>query len=282
FHVASRARRDRQDLHTRAAGHPWLKWAEFKEAAPAWVRGTGIGLPFGVIPVGGSEVPTFLAYDVERRLDRRRRPPMFGKGAIRGLAAPEAAGNSATGMAMGALLALGLPVSATAAIMLAAFRQYGLQPGPLLFDRNPDLVWALLASFFIAMVVLLIINLPFAQLWSKLLLIPQPYLYAGITLFCGLGVYATSGRVFDLLLLLAIGIVGFLMRRYGYPLAPLMIGMVLGPLAETSLRDALLSSAGDFSVLVSSPITWAIYGLLLVVLAITVRATVIRRTRRDI
>ncbi|MEO9246950.1 tripartite tricarboxylate transporter permease TctA [Citricoccus nitrophenolicus] len=282
FFVISRARRTTQNLRTRSAGRPWLKLAEFREALPAWGRGTAIGLPFGIIPVGGSEVPTFLAYDVERRLDRRRRKPMFGKGAIRGLAAPEAAGNSTTGMAMGALLALGLPVSATAAIMLAAFRQYGLQPGPLLFDRNPDLVWALLASFFLAMVVLLIINLPFAQLWAKLLLIPQPYLYAGIALFCGLGVYATSGRVFDLLLLLGLGVVGFLMRRYGYPLAPLMIGMVLGPLAETSIRDALLSSAGDFSILVSSPITWTIYGLLAVVLAFTVRNAIIQRTRRDV
>ncbi|MBE1514870.1 tripartite tricarboxylate transporter permease TctA [Nesterenkonia halotolerans] len=282
FYVASRARRDKRDLKTRSAGRPWLKWAEFKEAAPAWGRGTVIGLPFGVIPVGGSEVPTFMAFDVERRLDRRRRFPKFGKGAIRGLAAPEAAGNSTTGMAMGALLALGLPVSATAAIMLAAFRQYGLQPGPLLFDRNPDLVWALLASFFIAMVVLLIINLPFAQLWSKLLLIPQPYLYAGITVFCGLGVYATSGRVFDLLLLLGIGVLGFLMRRYGYPLAPLMIGMVLGPLAETSVRDALLSSDGDYSALIDSPITWFIYGLLALVLAFTVRAAVVKRSRQDI
>lgn len=241
-----------------------------------------IGLPFGVIPVGGSEVPTFMAYDVERRLDRRRRFPQFGKGAIRGLAAPEAAGNSTTGMAMGALLALGLPVSATAAIMLAAFRQYGLQPGPLLFDRNPDLVWALLASFFIAMVVLLIIDLPFAQLWSKLLLIRQPYLYAGIAMFCGLGVFATSGRVFDLLLLLGIGLVGFGMRRYGYPLAPLMIGMVLGPLAETSVRDALLSSDGDYAALIDSPITWFIYGLLALVLAFTVRAAVRRKSRQDI
>ncbi|PRZ17701.1 tripartite tricarboxylate transporter permease TctA [Nesterenkonia sandarakina] len=282
FHVASRARRDNPDLKTRSAGRPWLKWAEFKEAAPAWGRGTVIGLPFGVIPVGGSEVPTFMAYDVERRLDRRRRLPQFGKGAIRGLAAPEAAGNSTTGMAMGALLALGLPVSATAAIMLAAFRQYGLQPGPLLFDRNPDLVWALLASFFIAMVVLLIINLPFAQLWAKLLLIPQPYLYAGIALFCGLGVFATSGRVFDLLLLLGIGLVGFGMRRYGYPLAPLMIGMVLGPLAETSVRDALLSSDGDYAALIDSPITWFIYGLLALVLAFTVRAAVRRKSRQDI
>ena len=180
-------------------------------------------------------------------------------------------------MAMGALLTLGLPISATAAIMLAAFRQYGLQPGPLLFERNADLVWALLASFFLAMLVLLLINLPFAQLWAKLLLIPSPYLYAGITLFCGLGIYATSGRVFDLLLLLGLGVLGFLMRRFGYPVAPLMIGMVLGPLAETSVRDALLSSVGDPAVLVSSPITWVIYGLLALVLAGAALAAVRRR-----
>ncbi|MGW5853316.1 tripartite tricarboxylate transporter permease TctA [Micrococcus sp. 2A] len=282
FHVASRVRRERRDLRIRRTGRPWLSGAEFREAAPAWLRGTAIGLPFGIVPVGGSEVPTFLAYSAERRLDRRRRVPMFGKGAIRGLAAPEAAGNATTGMAMGALLTLGLPVSATAAIMLAAFRQYGLQPGPLLFDRSPDLVWALLASFFIAMVVLLAINLPFAQLWAKLLLIPQHYLYAGITLFCGLGIYATTGAVFDLLMLLALGVLGFLMRRYGYPLAPLMIGMVLGPLAETSLRDALLSSVGDPTILVSSPITWVIYGILAVVLAFSVRAAVVSHTRRDV
>ena len=207
---------------------------------------------------------------------------MFGRGAIRGLAAPEAAGNATTGTAMGALLALGLPVSATAAIMLAAFQQYGLQPGPLLFDRAPELVWALLASFFIAMIVLLIINLPFAQYWAKLLLIPKPYLYAGITVFCGLGVYATSGSVFDLLLLLGIALVGFTMRRHGVPLAPLMIGMVLGPLAETSMRDALLSSNGDYSVFVTGPIPLVIYSLLLIVLALTVRSKIVNRARRDV
>ncbi|MEU6855548.1 tripartite tricarboxylate transporter permease [Rothia kristinae] len=264
-----------------STGRPWLSRKELREAAPAWARGTLIGLPFGVIPAGGADIPTFLAYGVERRLDRRRRRPQFGRGAIRGLAAPEAAGNSTTGMAMGALLALGLPISATAAIMLAAFRQYGLQPGPLLFERSPDLVWALLASFFVAMVVLLIINLPFAMVWAKLLLIPKPYLYAGITVFCALGIYATSGEVFDLLMLLGVGVLGFLMRLHGYPLAPLVIGMVLGPLAETNLRDALISSDGNAGVLVDSPIALGMYAVLLVVLALTVRSKVTSRTRRD-
>lgn len=281
IYFATIARFQRKGELIQSKGRSWLSWKEFKEAAPAWGRGTAIGLPFGVVPAGGSEIPTFLAYGAERRLDRRRREPQFGKGAIRGLAAPEAAGNSTTGMAMGALLALGLPISATAAIMLGAFRQYGLQPGPLLFERAPDLVWALLASFFIAMIVLLIINLPFSMVWAKLLLIPNHYLYSGITVFCGLGIYATSGSTFDLLMLLGVGVVGFLMRMHDYPLAPLIIGMVLGPLAETSLRDAVISANGDASVLVQGPIVLTLYGLLAIVLLLTLRSKVTSRTRRD-
>lgn len=260
-------------------GRPWLSGREFREALPAWLRGTAIGLPFGVVPAGGSEIPTFLAFGLEKKLDSRRKDPQFGKGAIRGLAAPEAAGNSTTGMAMGALLSLGLPISATAAIMLYAFRQYGLQPGPLLFERSSELVWALIASFFIAMIVLLILNLPFAMLWAKLLLIPREYLYAGITVVCALGIYATSGRVFDLMLLLAIGLIGFVMRAVDFPLAPLIIGMVLGPLAERSLRDAAMSSNGDFTVLVQGVIPVTLYTLLLLVIAYAVRGKIVARRR---
>lgn len=253
------------------SGKPWLSGPEFREALPAWLRGTAIGLPFGVVPAGGADIPTFLAYGLEKQLDARSKNPKFGTGAIKGLAAPEAAGNATTGMAMGALLALGLPISATAALMLAAFRQYGLQPGPLLFERSGDLVWTLLASFFIAMIVLLILNLPFAQFWAKLLLIPRPYLFGGITVVCGLGIYAVSGRLFDLLLLLAVGLVGFVMRSADYPLAPLIIGMVLGPLAETSLRDAAMSSGGDFMVLLHGPIPIVLYSLLALAIAFTIR-----------
>jgi len=269
FHVASRVHRTRPARLHKLEGRPYLSKAEFREAAPAWVRGASIGAPFGVIPVGGAEIPSFLAYGGERALDRRRRDPQFGKGAIRGLAAPEAAGNATAGTAIGALLAMGLPTSATAAIMLAAFRQYGLQPGPLLFDRSADLVWTLLASLFIGLVVLLVLNLPFAPLWAKLIKIPRHYLYAGITVFCGLGVYATSASVVDLVLVLGIGFLGFLLRRFDFPLAPIMIGVVLGPLAETSLRNALLSSGGDYGVLVGSTITQTIYGVLVLIVGFT-------------
>jgi putative tricarboxylic transport membrane protein len=259
-------------------GRLWLSLKEFRLALPAWLRGTAIGVPFGIIPVGGSEVPTFLAYGVERKLDSRRPKPWFGRGAIQGVAGPEAAGNATAGTAMGALLALGLPTSATAAILLAAFRQYGLQPGPLLFERASELVWALLASFFIGMTVLLILNLPFAPLWAKLLRVPRHYLYAGITVFAMLGVYATSSKILDLVLVLAIGLLGFAMRRYGLPIAPVLIAAILGPLAETEYRRAMTVSEGDPSVLVSSTISVTLYVVLIavVVLLLIQRA----RTRR--
>lgn len=280
FRVVSRARREPRRTASDLSRWPRLSRSELKEAAPAWARGTAIGLPFGVIPVGGSEVPTFMAYSLEKRLDARRTKPMFGRGAIRGLAAPEAAGNATTGTAMASLLALGLPVSSTAAIMLAAFKQYGLQPGPLLFDRAPDLVWALLASFFIAMIVLLLLNLPLAGVWARLIDIPRPYLYAGIAVFCAMGVYATSASTFELWLLWGLAILGFAMRRFGVPLAPLMIGIVLGPLAETSSRDALLSAGGDPAVFISSPIAVVIYVVLLIVIGITVTGKLRARSGR--
>jgi putative tricarboxylic transport membrane protein len=281
LYVASRIHRTRAPDADRVIGRPFLKRSEFREAAPAWLRGTAFGVPFGVIPVGGAEVPTFLAYGTERKLDRKRAAPQFGQGAIRGVAAPEAAGNATSGTAMGALLAMGLPTSATAAIMLAAFQQYGLQPGPLLFERNADLVWTLLASLFVGLVVLLILNLPFAAIWAKLLLIPRHYLYAGIAVFCVLGVYATSAAITDLILVIAIGFVGYLLRRYGFPLAPVMIGVVLGPLAETSLRNAMMSSGGNPSVLVGSAITWVLYGALIAIVLFSIFRHIRMRTRQD-
>ncbi|ONK09774.1 tripartite tricarboxylate transporter permease [Streptomyces sp. MP131-18] len=277
LHVASRIHREPQASRPALAGRPWLSRQDVRLAFPAWLRGTGFGVPFGVIPVGGSEVPTFLAYATEKRLDRRRKRPMFGRGAIQGVAGPEAAGNATAGSAMGALLALGLPTSATAAIMLAAFQQYGMQPGPLLFERNGDLVWALLASLFLGIGVLLLINLPFAPLWAKLLLIPRHYLYAGITVCCGLGVYATSASSFDLVLLLLIGLLGLMMRRYGLPLAPVLIAVILGPLAETELRRALAVGEGDVGVLFDSGIALGLYGLLVAGAVVAVAARLRRR-----
>ena len=270
LHVAGRIHRDPEAQKVVAKGRVRLSRADLKSAAPSWLRGTAFGVPFGIIPAGGSEVPTFLAYGTEKRLARRRGDTEFGTtGSIKGVAAPEAAGNATAGTAMGALLALGLPTSATAAIMLAAFQQYGMQPGPLLFERAGDLVWTLLASLFIGLVVLVILNLQFAVLWAKLLYLPRHYLYAGITVLAVLGVYAVSSATLDLWVLLLIGVVGLLMRRYQFPIAPVMIAVVLGPLAETELRRALTISEGDPLVLVSSPFTVVLYAVLAIALAVS-------------
>src|SRR3954447_10149985 len=280
--IASRIHKDPEATAMKISGRPYLSGKEFREALPAWLRGSAFGLPFGAIPAGGAEIPTCLAFGLERTLDRRRAEPQFGTGAIRGLAAPEAAANATAGSAMGSLLALGLPTSATAAIMLAAFQQYGMQPGPLLFTRNGDLVWALLASLFVGMIVLLVINLPFAPLWAKLLMIPKPYLYAGITVFSALGVYASSGSIFDVAMLTVIGLLGFALRWFGLPLAPVLIAVILGPLAETSLRRALAISEGDPGALFSSGLTITLYALLLLGLVWAVMTRLRNRARVDI
>lgn len=279
--VASKVGRPDDQSLVPSKGRPFLTRAEFREAMPAWLRGTGFGVPFGVIPAGGAEVPTFLSYGAERRLDRRRKNPKFGTGAIRGVAGPEAAGNATSGTAMGALLALGLPTSATAAMMILAFRQYGMQPGPLLFDRNGELVWALLASLFIGLFVLLLLNLPFAPLWAKLLKLPKAYLYAAIGMFSCLGVYAASAALVDLVMMIGIGVLGFVMRRHDIPLAPVLIAVILGPLAEESLRGAMNNSQNDPMILVSTPITIGLYAFLVLGIVVTVVGRVRNRTKAD-
>jgi putative tricarboxylic transport membrane protein len=170
------------------------------------------------------------------------------------VAGPEALLAASAAGTLVPLLTLGLPTSATAAIMLAAFQQYGLQPGPQLFDHNPALVWGMIASLFIGNTMLLVLNLPLAPVWAKLLRIPRPYLYAGIVMFAALGVYALNASAVDLVVLYLLGVLGFAMRRFGLPVAPAVIGMILGPMAEIQLRRALAIGAGDVGVLVRSPI----------------------------
>jgi putative tricarboxylic transport membrane protein len=167
-----------------------------------WLRGTALGFPFGALPAGGAEIPTFLSYMTERRLSKH--PEEFGRGAIEGVAGPEAANNASAAGTLVPMLALGLPTNATAAIMLAALTSYGLEPGPLLIEKQPVLVWGLIASLFIGNTMLLVLNLPLAPAWAKLLQIPRPFLYAGILFFASMGAYAVNGQPFDLFLLLGL------------------------------------------------------------------------------
>ena len=251
LHVGSRLRRG--PVQVMPTGGRWFTRTDLRRSVGPWLRGTALGFPFGTLPAGGAEIPTFLSYSLEKRLTKH--PEEFGHGAIEGVAGPEAANNAAAAGVLVPLLTLGLPTSATAAILLAAFQGYGIQPGPLLLTTESALVWTLIASLLIGNLMLLVLNLPLVGLWVRLLRIPRPYLYAGILLFASLGSYAVNADPFDLLLLTLLGLLGLMMRRYGWPIAPAVIGLILGPVAETNLRRALAISDGDVGVLLDTTLS---------------------------
>jgi putative tricarboxylic transport membrane protein len=274
LYVASRMRRG--PIPLTPVGKAFMTREDWSRSWRPWLRGTAIGFPIGTIPAGGADVATFLSYAAERKLSKRK--DEFGKGAIEGVAGPEAANNAAAAGVLVPLLTLGLPTSATAAIIIAAFQSYGIRPGPLLFQNESALVWALIASLYVGNVMLLVLNLPLARVWVKLLQIPRPYLYAGIITFAALGSYSVNASAVDLLLLLALGVLGWVMRRFGFPIAPAIVGLILGPIAEEQLRRTLAISQGDPSALVSSPFAIIAYGSVLVLLGIGVYLK--RRERR--
>jgi putative tricarboxylic transport membrane protein len=264
LYLASRRDLRREEI-TPIKGSLWMSRAEWARSWKAWLRGTAIGFPLGALPAGGTELPTFLSYRVEKGLSDK--PEEFGKGAIEGVAGPEAANNSAVAGVLVPLLTFGLPTSATAAIMLAAFQQYGIQPGPLLFSSNANLVWGMIASLLIGNVMLLVLNLPMAGLWVRLLYIPQPWLYGGIVLFAVLGVYGINHSVVDVAILVVVGLLGFVLRRFDYPVAPVVIGLILGPMAEVQFRRALQIGQGDFSVFLTRPISATLLAVAVLALA---------------
>jgi len=226
---------------------------EWRRSWKPWLRGTAIGFPLGVLPCGGSVIPTFLSYMVEKRLSPN--PAEFGDGAIEGVAGPEAANNAAAAGVLVPLLTLGLPSSATAAVLLAAFQQYGLQPGPLLFASRPDLVWTLIASLFIGNAMLLVLNLPLVGLWARVMLVPRRLLFAGIMVLASVGAYSLNRSLLDLVILFTVGVLGCTMRVYGVPLVPAVIGLILGPMAEQQFRRAVSISEGNLAIFVTRPIT---------------------------
>jgi putative tricarboxylic transport membrane protein len=276
LHVAFREARQPEELSA-VTGTLWMSREDWRRSWKPWLRGTALGFPLGALPAGGTEIPTFLSYMLEKRLSKR--PEEFGKGAIEGVAGPEAANNAAVGGVLVPLLSFGLPTSATAAILLAAFQQYGIQPGPLLFTSNSTLVWGLIASLYLGNVMLLVLNLPLVGLWAKLLLIPRPMLYGGILVLSMLGVYSLGNSVFDLWLLLGIGLLGFGMRQLDYPVAPLVVGLILGPMAEEQFRRAYAIAQGDLSVFVTHPISIT---LLLLALACLIGPVILRYRKQGV
>ena len=255
-------------------GSLWMNRDEWSRSWKPWLRGTAIGFPIGALPAGGAELPTLMSYAIEKRLARR--PEEFGRGAIEAVAGPEAANNASAAGTLVPLLTLGLPTSATAAVLLAAFQQFGLQPGPLLFQHEPALVWGVIASLYIGNAMLLILNLPLVGLWVRLLSIPRPWLYGGILVVASLGAFSVHRSAGDLVLMAAIGFIGFLLRLIGAPVAPVMIGLILGPAAEQHLRRSLSISQGDWTVFFSRPLAAS---LLIVAVAMAVWGIRLRAKR---
>ncbi len=244
------------DEVVRVTGRMWMNREERSRVWKPWLRGSALGFIFGSLPTGGSEVSTFLSYNVERQMSSHKEE--FGKGAIEGMAGPEAAASASFSGVLVPLLTLGIPTSATAAVMLSAFQIYNIQPGPQLFESSGSLVWALIASLYIGNVMLFLINLPLVRLWVRILDIPRELLYTGILVFGTLGVYSLSNSVVETLIVYAVGVLGFFMRKFDFPVAPVVLGAILGPLMETQFRRALEISGGSFAPFFTRPSTLVI------------------------
>jgi putative tricarboxylic transport membrane protein len=217
------------------------------------LRGTGIGFFIGLIPGVGAVVPTIISYVTEKRLSRT--PERFGKGMIEGVAGPETANNAYATAALIPLFTLGIPGSPTVAVIMGAFMMNGLIPGPLLFQEHADVAWGVIASLYIGNLILVILNLPFIPLWVAVLRVPYAILYTAILGFCVLGAYSLNGSVFDVGVMTAFGVIGYLMRKLDIPAAPMVLTMVLGPLMERALRQSLEISGGDATILFTRPIS---------------------------
>ncbi len=231
----------------------WPNRADWRASAMPITRGTFIGFLVGVLPGAGGTIASFLSYAAEKRFSKH--PEQFGKGAIEGVAGPESANNASTGGAMVPLLTLGIPGSGTTAIMLGALLMYGLQPGPLLFQKNPGFVWGVIASMYIGNVMLVIMNMACIPLFVKICKIPNYLLMPLVIVFATVGVYSVDGNIFDVWMLYVFGVMGYFMNKFDMPRAPVLLAVVLGPLVERSLRQSLILSLGSYDIFFTRPIS---------------------------
>jgi len=230
----------------------WPTRQDWKDSAAPIARGSLLGFLLGILPGVGAIIPTFVSYALEKRVSRR--PERFGSGVIEGVAAPEAANNAATAGAMIPLLTLGIAPNVVMAVLLGAFLIQGVQPGPLLMREHPDVFWGVVASMYVGNAMLLVLNVPLIGLWVQLLRVPYAFLFPLILLFSVIGVYGVSSNIWDVVIMLVFGALGYAMRKLGYEPAPLVLAFVLGKLAEESVRQSLLMSRGSFAILVERPI----------------------------
>ncbi|MCG2591965.1 tripartite tricarboxylate transporter permease [Ramlibacter sp. XY19] len=228
---------------------------DFKRMIPAVLRGTALGSALGILPGGGALLSAFAAYTIEKKTKLQPGEVPFGKGNIRGVAAPEAANNAGAQTSFIPLLTLGIPPNAVMALMVGAMTIHNIQPGPQVMTSNPQLFWGLIASMWIGNLMLVVLNLPLIGMWIKLLTVPYRWLFPSIVLFCAIGVYSTNNNVFDIWMVAIMGVVGYAFIKLGCEPAPLLLGFILGPMMEENLRRALLLSRGDWSVLVTRPLS---------------------------
>ncbi|MDF1480638.1 tripartite tricarboxylate transporter permease [Extensimonas sp. H3M7-6] len=241
---------------------------DFKRMIPAVLRGTGLGAALGILPGGGALLAAFAAYTVEKKTRVRPGEVPFGQGNIRGVAAPESANNAGAQTSFIPLLTLGIPPNAVMALMVGAMTIHNIQPGPQVMSSNPELFWGLIASMWLGNAMLVILNLPLIGMWIKLLTVPYRWLFPAIVLFCAIGVYSTNNTTWDVWMVGAFGLIGYLFHKLGTEPAPLLLGFILGPMMEENLRRALLLSRGDWGVFVTRPISaglLAVAALLLVI-----------------
>jgi len=256
----------------------WPSLKDWMDSKWAIVRGSVIGFVLGILPGGGAVISTFVSYAVEKRISKN--PEKFGKGAIEGVAAPESANNASAGASLIPLLSLGIPPTPIMAIFFSALIIHGIQPGPLLIKQHPDLFWGLVASLYLGNGLLLILNLPLIGIWVKVLEVPYKILFPLILLFCLIGVYSMNNLSFDLYVMLFFGVVGWMMRKFGYEGAPLILAYVLGPMLENALRQSLLISQGSFLIFVTRPISAIALGFALLLLLTTLLPHFKKRRRQ--
>jgi TctA family transporter len=240
-------------------GRLYLNKEEWKRVIAPIMRGTALGSVIGILPGGGASLSAIGAYTLERRISKNKH--LFGKGAIEGVAAPESANNAASQTSFIPLLTLGIPANAVMALMVGALIIQGIQPGPRMIEAQPDLFWGLIVSMWIGNLMLLVINLPLVGMWVRLLKVPYDAMYPAILIFCCIGVYSLNNNVFDVLVTIVFGFLGYLFIRLGCQPAPLLIGFVLGPMMEEHLRRAMLLSRGDWAVFVERPISASLLAL---------------------
>ena len=236
--------------------------SELKNGLKACARGTVIGYILGLFPGVTATITTFVCYDVEKRISRT--PERFGKGAIEGVASPEAANNATVMAGFVPLMALGIPTSAPFSILLAAMMMYGLSPGPLLFEKTPLIAWTIIASMYIGNIILLVLNLPLVGMWARMCKVPYRLLAPLIMAVCVVGAYSPRNAMFDVWAALAFGILGYIMRKMNWPVAPLILGYILGGMLETAVRNSMQMSFGSLTIFIERPIAACFLGLTLV------------------